>query len=99
MALVLAFLSAENENQQLEDLPFNWKTSSVGKDKVTKWEFCNLKITTIVVFVIMIQRIFPSKELTPTHHYIWLSTIRLNEQYDWAVADPNTKLVLHTNET
>ena len=47
----------------------------------------------------MIQRIFPSKELTPTHHYIWLSTIRLNEQYDWAVADPNTKLVLHTNET
>ena len=40
--------------------PFTWKTSSVGKDKVNKWEFYKLKITTIVVFVIMIQRIFPS---------------------------------------
>ena len=40
--------------------PFTWKTSSVGKDKVNKWEFCKLKITTIVAFVIMIQRIFPS---------------------------------------
>ena len=40
--------------------PFTWKTSSVGKDKVNKWEFSKLKITTIVVFVIMIQRIFPS---------------------------------------
>ena len=38
----------------------HWKTSSVGKDKVNKWEFCKLKITIIVVFVIMIQRIFPS---------------------------------------
>ena len=28
--------------------PFTWKTSSVGKDKVNKWEFCKLKITTIV---------------------------------------------------
>ena len=26
-----------------------------------------MKITTIVVFVIMIQRIFPSQELAPTH--------------------------------
>ena len=40
--------------------PFTWKTSSVGKDKDNKWEFCKSKITTIVVFVIMIQRIFPS---------------------------------------
>ena len=40
--------------------PFTWKTSSVGEDKVNKWELCKLKITTIVVFVIMIQRIFPS---------------------------------------
>ena len=38
--------------------PFTWKTSSVGKDKVNKWEFFKLKITTIVVFVIMIQHIF-----------------------------------------
>ena len=37
--------------------PFTWKTSSVGKDKVNKWEFGKLRITTIVVFVIMIQRI------------------------------------------
>ena len=38
--------------------PFTWKTSSVGKDEVIKWEFCKLKITTIVVFVIRIQRPF-----------------------------------------
>ena len=40
--------------------PFTWKTSSVGKDKFNRWEFFILKITTIVVFVIIIQRIFPS---------------------------------------
>ena len=34
--------------------PFIWKTSSVGKDKVSKWDFCKLKITTIVASVIMI---------------------------------------------
>ena len=28
--------------------PFTWKTSSVGKGKVNEWEFCKLKITTIV---------------------------------------------------
>ena len=66
VALVLAFLSAENENRRLEDLSLAdfgrlpWKTSSVGKDKVNKLEFGKLKITTIVVSVIMIQRIFPS---------------------------------------
>ena len=49
---------------------FTWKTSSVGKDKVNKWEFCKLKITTIVVFVIMIQRIFPSEESAQTHYTI-----------------------------
>ena len=42
------------------------RDSSLGKDKVDKWEFCKLKITTIFVFVIMTQRIFPSKELVPT---------------------------------
>ena len=41
-------------------LPFTWETSFVGKDKVNEWEFCKLKITTIIVFIIMIQRIFPS---------------------------------------
>ena len=40
--------------------PFTWETSSVGKDKFNKWEVCKLKITTIVIFLIMIQRIFPS---------------------------------------
>ena len=40
--------------------PFTWKTSSVGKNKVNEWEFCKLEITTIVVFVILIRRIFPS---------------------------------------
>ena len=42
------------------------RDSSLGKDKVDKWEFCKLKITTIFVFVIMTQRIFPSLELVPT---------------------------------
>ena len=36
------------------------RDSSLGKDKVDKWEFCKLKVTTIFVFVIMTQRIFPS---------------------------------------
>ena len=71
---MLAFLSAENENQQLEDLPLTnfcrWKISSVGKDKVYQWEFCKLKFTTTVVFVIKNQRIFPSEELAPTHSTI-----------------------------
>ena len=40
--------------------PFTWKTSSVGKDRVNKWEFCKLKIMTVVIFVITIQCIFPS---------------------------------------
>ena len=59
--------------------PFTWKTSSVGKDKVNKWEFCKLKITTIVVFVIVIQRIFPSSELVLTHFtiVIWRLSIYL----------------------
>ena len=38
---------------------------SVVKDKVNKWEFRKLKITPIVVFVIMIQPIFPSWALVP----------------------------------
>ena len=76
VALVLVFLAAENENRQLEDLPladfkpFTWKTSSFGKDKVNKSEFCKLKITTIVVFVIVIQRISLSHESAPTHSTI-----------------------------
>ena len=64
MALVLAFLSAENENRQLEDLPLadfgrlperlllSVRTKSINEN------FFKLKITTIVVFVIMIQRFF-----------------------------------------
>ena len=65
---MLAFLAAENENRQLEDLllaDFGRlpERPSVGKDKVNKWEFCKLKITNIVVFEIVIQRIFPSEEL------------------------------------
>ena len=64
MALVLAFLSAENENRQLEDLSLadigrlperlllSVRTKSINEN------FFKLKITTIVVFVIMIQRFF-----------------------------------------
>ena len=65
VALVLAFLSAENENRQLEDLPLAYfgrlperlllsvRTKSINENL----EF----FTTIVVFVIIIQRIFPFK--------------------------------------
>ena len=55
--------------------PFIWKTSSVGKDKVNKWEFCWLEITPIVLFVIMIQPIFPSWALAPTYGTIVDSSI------------------------
>ena len=63
-ALVLAFLSAENENRQLEDLPLadfgrlpdrlllSIRTNSINKN---------------FVFVIMIRRIFPSEGLALTH--------------------------------
>ena len=69
VALVLAFLSAFLSAEWKSTTgrfatgrfrPFTWKTSSDGKNRVNKWEFCELKITTIVVFVIMIQRIFLS---------------------------------------
>ena len=64
VALVMAFLAADNENRQLEDLPqtdfcrlperllLSERTKSIN-------EFYKLKITLIVVFVITIQRIFP----------------------------------------
>ena len=53
VALVLAFLSAENKNRPLKDLPLASfgrlpkMISSVDKDKVNKWQLCKLKITTI----------------------------------------------------
>ena len=54
---------------------------SVEKEKVNKWEFCKLKITNIVVFVIVIRRIFPFEELylAPTHSMIviWELSIHL----------------------
>ena len=58
MALVLAFLSAENENRLLEDMPLAdfsrlpERLIFVGRDKVKKEirEFCKLKITTIVLY-------------------------------------------------
>ena len=59
-------------------LPFTWKISSVGKDKVNQWEFCKLKFTTIVVFVINIQRIFPSLELAPTHSIIVIQGLSIH---------------------
>ena len=42
-----------------------WKTSSFGKDWLNNWEFCILKITPIVKFVV-IQRIFSSWALAQT---------------------------------
>ena len=58
--------------------PFTWKTSPVGKGKVNKWEICKLKMTTIVVYVIVIQRIFPSWELAPTHSTIVIRELSIH---------------------
>ena len=58
--LGMVFLAASSENWQLEELPEFYfgcvpeKISFVGKDKVINWEFCILKITPIVVFVIIL---------------------------------------------
>ena len=38
--------------------PCIWKISSVGKEKVSELEFCQLKITPIIVFVFIIHYIF-----------------------------------------
>ena len=64
VALVTAFRAAESKNRRLENFPqshlaVTWKISSVGKDNVDEREYCALKVTSIIVFVIMIQRICP----------------------------------------
>ena len=52
---VMAFLAAENENRQLEDLPqadfgrVHKNVSFVDKEKVNNW-FCEKKVTPIVFF-------------------------------------------------
>ena len=52
---VIAFLAAENENRQLEDLPqadfgrVHKNVSFVDKEKVNNW-FCEKKVTPIVFF-------------------------------------------------
>ena len=68
----MAYLAAVTENRQLEDLPhadFSRLLNRLPRSvrSVIKWEFCKLKIMSIVVFVIMIQRIFPSRTLAQTH--------------------------------
>ena len=51
----MAFLAAENENRQLEDLPqadfgrVHKNVSFVDKEKVNNW-FCEKKVTPIVFF-------------------------------------------------
>ena len=55
----MAFLTAENKNRQLEDLPLTDFGRVPGKKKVFNCEFCVLKVIPFFVFV-MIQRIFPS---------------------------------------
>ena len=64
VALVTAFRAAKSKNRRLVNFPqahlaVTWKISSVGKDNVDEREYCALKVTSIIVFVIMIQRIFP----------------------------------------
>ena len=43
----MAFLAAENENRQLEDLP---QADFVAEEKVINWQFFKLNITSIVCF-------------------------------------------------
>ena len=75
MALVVAFIAAENENRQIEDLlwadfgPSPERFFYIGKDKV---KFCKLKITPIVVFVTMIQSFFSSLALVLTYCPIFI---------------------------
>ena len=62
---MIAFLTSENKNLQLEDLPladFGRLLERLLLSVRTKSNknFVNLKLLTTVVFVIMIQRIFPS---------------------------------------
>ena len=85
MALILAFLAADNENRQLEDSPLADFGRSperlllAVRTKSINESFVFIEITTIVVFVIMIQRIFPPYELAPTHStiVIWRLSIHL----------------------
>ena len=51
------------------------RDSSLGKDKVDKWEFCKLKITTIFVFVIMTQRNFSTLRVSANALYECYSAI------------------------
>ena len=76
MALVSPFPSAGNDWKSTVGRfatgrfwQFTRKTSSVGKEKVNKWEVCKYKITTIVVFDIIIQRIFLSLRVSANALY------------------------------
>ena len=44
VALVMAFLTTENKNRQLEDLPLTDFGRVPGKEKVFNCEFCELKV-------------------------------------------------------
>ena len=56
-----------------------WPSSSfVDEDEVDEWEFFKLKITSIIVFVIMIQRIFPFWALAPTHCAIFIGELSIS---------------------
>ena len=42
------------------------KISSIGKEKVNNWEFCEVEVTPTVCFVLF-QRILSSQALSPMH--------------------------------
>ena len=76
----MAFLVAENENRQLEDLPqadfgrVHKNVSFVDKEKVNNW-FCEKKVTPIVFFC-----------NGSTHFSSWaLSQTRFKTFYLWIV--------------
>ena len=83
VALIMAYLAAENENRQLEDLLQSafgsLKISSVCKDQVKNWEFYILKIRPIVRFCSDSKHVFILS--APTHFtiFIWgLSILRFS---------------------
>ena len=71
----MTFLAVDNENQQLNgspqaDLAVYLKDFSVGKDRFNNWEFCILKIRTIVCFCSDSTHVFNLNALT--HYTIFI---------------------------
>ena len=77
---MITFLLTENQDRQPKDLQqadlaVYLKDFFFSKDEVDEWDFFKLKITSIIVFVIMIKHLFPSWALSPTHCAIFIGEL------------------------